>query len=343
MEFKPVGNMPPYIPFASPLTEQIGPEDSLTGRVTHWEITAPGNEPSPPPGEWQSPLIEVRNPGEHAGYFIAAHTIERPYNVRHYPNLGRDVVVNTTHPDQALVGVAANYADADIANEWVAMSVGRRAAPRYINSLTNPTLFAQRRPDASTEAYRAHREQDAALPPGEAAEYRRADQANHSVLNEIVIAKRVREILAAELNEPIIAAGYSGLEVIEPLLAISNHADGAKTVLYPYLNASNGNELGGRLGASLHRSHDAQRHETNIHNLALAIESILLENGIRPYELSSSQILIGYDEHGGNADPLPLMLTGIAHYTQNNRRIPRTGTIQISPPPERGRWHHRKP
>jgi hypothetical protein len=312
-----------------PFTSSTG---DLPSRQT--EITVPPDAAARPPFfEALKVLEEVRTPGETVGYFVSARTVERPVAVRHYPSY--DTIINNQHPNKALVEKALAVAATGIPDTWAGMrvSASRFEEAHYVDSFTNPTLFAHERNHIDTKRYRAHRANDAYLEPEDARSYRRADQIDHSVLHEMNMAHKVQQVVDDELVPYIKLSGYSGLQVITPLIAVIHRETGAKSVIYPYHQAINSELLTNRfntehstpssalsntplssLSANLDPAEPASMHGNNMVNLAVSIRHKLMQKGVNPHLLSGDSLLLGSNGFGGNLGRLPVFLTGVRHY-----------------------------
>jgi hypothetical protein len=305
-------------PFLTGLeTPIVTPETAAAGHVSQAEITAPATASTGPPYRETSTFFKKEHtPGERAGYFVAAHAIEGSPIIRHYAT--HDTVINTNHPDRHLVTEATVAAAAGIPDSWAVMPVSssRSEGPHFVDSVEQPRMFAHERHDVTTESYRQHqrdeREQQRLelITPEQARLNLRGDQVNHSVLHEMEMAKTVQEIIDEQLSHRIKLMGYRGLKVVTPLIALSQHDTGTKTVIYPYYEATNNVGLRGRY----RNPQTAAEHNMRLFSVSAAIMRILNNEGIAPYLLSSDRMMLGYNGFGGELGMLPLYLTGTSHY-----------------------------
>lgn len=284
-------------------------------------------------------LRYAQEPGEQAGYFIAAHTIEHtPVTVRHYST--HDVVINNQHPDHTLVAKALATTALGIPEDWPALrvSMSRDEQIHRIDSLTAPTLFAHERSDITADRYRRHRIEDERLQLKEDRQaHQRADQIDHSILHETTMTHAVQNIIDNKLASAIQRIGYSSLTVIRPLVALSWHDQGTKTVVYPYYNGTTAKWLPNRFTATdahttvQRRGHHRQgqdtppadtlsRHNENLYQVRSILHDACRQHGIRTLGLSVEQLMLGFETAADARGRLPLYLTGARHYDYRTSR-----------------------
>ncbi|MEO6509278.1 MAG: hypothetical protein ABIO02_04955 [Patescibacteria group bacterium] len=102
----------------------------------------------------------------------------------------------------------------------------------FIDRATNTRYFAKhkRYSDRYTQSLEVYRKD----------EYRRMNYAFSSVMNEIGLSTRIKQLYdSAESAELAKLIGYKGLKFIEPLLATINRETKEKCVVYPFVEGSN--------------------------------------------------------------------------------------------------------
>jgi hypothetical protein len=202
--------------------------------------------------------------------------------VRHEPRSRYDLVLNHSAARQDLVQEGANMLENGVPSDWIPVvhnpNLGNFLSRRvnYVGRVGNSRVILKPRFKAG------HFNKEQMKFAGE--KMRRVVYAVNSVVNEISISPKIKEVLGGEDAQRIMAQyGFERIEFVEPLLGVVDRKTGGKAVLYKFVE--------GDLWLDTVYDSLAEGFEETVD----AIASLLERTGIYVNDLKAEQCLLSKD------------------------------------------------
>lgn len=223
--------------------------------------------------ETQDALGRLANTNEVTIEAGASQPTDLPSGVERISLPTQDLVINRSHPDQAIVDSAiAKLEDGSPWEEFTDCLSHLNTREYLVDDPEDPKLFAKTT-DYSREEH---------------------DRTTEEGVREVVQASEVRDIInSPQAQELAQQQGFTGISFVEPLLVADKHGTQQQTVVYPWQEgrAYSGEEgLHGAIGGSVPGS--------ELHRLSTVVdrlEGLFGANGISAEDFGNEQILVGRD------------------------------------------------